>query len=152
RELGKRLGDARPGLKHYPTLAKLGNRMPEPLRLVTGAAGPLLERGFEPDVLRAALPPDAVIGALASIPAPGTAYVLLHDVMGTAGGARGVWGYVEGGMGQFAQSVWNVCQQLGVELVRDCEVARIETVGGRAVAVTDSAGKTYSAKVVASSV
>jgi phytoene dehydrogenase-like protein len=73
-------------------------------------------------------------------------------VMGTAGGARGVWGYVEGGMGQFSQSVWNVCEQLGVKLVRECEVARIETSGGRAVAVTDTAGNTYSAKAVASTV
>ena len=34
-----------------------------------------------------------------SISSPGSAYVLLHHVMGEAGGARGVWGYVQGGMG-----------------------------------------------------
>ena len=152
RKLGKRVGDARAGWQLYRALGKLGDRMPEALELLTGAARPILERWFESDVLRSTLATDAVIGAFASISAPGTAYVLLHHVMGTAGGARGVWGYVEGGMGQFAQSVWTVCQQLGVELVRDCEVARIETVAGRAVAVTDTAGKTYSAKVVASSV
>ena len=152
RKLGKRLGDARAGWQLYQALGKLGDRMPEALELLTGAARPILERWFESDVLRATLATDAVIGAFASISSPGTAYVLLHHVMGTAGGARGVWGYVEGGMGQFAQSVWNVCQQLGVELVRACQVARIETVNGRAVAVTDSAGQTYSAKVVASSV
>lgn len=152
RKLGKRIGDARTGWKLYQALAKLGDRMPEALELLTGAARPILERWFESDVLRATLATDAVIGAFASISSPGTAYVLMHHVMGTAGGARGVWGYVEGGMGQFAQSVWTVCQQLGVELVRDCEVARIEAIDGRAMAVTDSNGKTYSAKVVASSV
>lgn len=152
RKLGKRVEDARTGWQLYQSLAKLGDRIPEALELLTGAARPILERWFESDVLRATLATDAVIGAFASISSPGTAYVLLHHVMGTAGGARGVWGYVEGGMGQFAQSVWTVCQQLGVELVRDCEVAQIETAGGRAVAVTDTAGKTYSAKVVASSV
>ena len=50
-------------------------------------------------MLRATLATDAVIGAFASPSYPGTAYVLLHHVMGEAGGSRGVWGYVQGGMG-----------------------------------------------------
>ena len=58
--------------------------------------------GFEAEVLRATLATDAVIGAFASPSYPGTAYVLLHHVMGEAGGARGVWGYVQGGMGGLA--------------------------------------------------
>ena len=36
---------------------------------------------------------------------PGSAYVLLHHVMGEAGGARGVWGYVQGGMGGLATAL-----------------------------------------------
>ena len=152
RSLGKKLADARTGWGLFQGLSALGERLPEALELLTGAARPILERWFESDVLRATLATDAVIGAFASISSPGTAYVLLHHVMGTAGGARGVWGYVEGGMGEFAHAVWRVCEQLGVTLVRECEVARIETSAGRAVAVTDSAGKSYHAKVVASTV
>ena len=41
--------------------------------------------------MRATLATDAIIGAFASISSPGTAYVLLHHVMGQAGGARGVF-------------------------------------------------------------
>jgi phytoene dehydrogenase-like protein len=55
-------------------------------------------------------------------------------------------------MGELAHSIWKVCEQLGVELVRECEIDRIETVDGRAVAVTDSNGRTFEAKTVASSV
>ena len=43
-----------------------------------------LVRGGSP---RATLATDAIIGAFASISSPGTAYVLLHHVMGEAGGA-----------------------------------------------------------------
>lgn len=152
RSLGKKVNDARTGWQLFNRLSALGDKLPEAVELLTGAARPILERWFESDILRATLATDAVIGAFASISAPGTAYVLLHHVMGTAGGARGVWGYVQGGMGELAESVWRVCQQLGVELVRECDIARIETSAGRAVAVTDVSGKSYAGKVVASSV
>ena len=149
--LGKRLSDVRAAWRIRQSMAALGPQLPAAIELLTGAARPILERWFESEPLRATLATDAVIGAFASVSAPGTAYVLLHHVMGTAGGARGVWGYVQGGMGQLAEAVWRVCQQLGVELVRECEIARIETQSGRVVAVTDSAGTSYAGKVVASS-
>jgi phytoene dehydrogenase-like protein len=152
RGLGKRIKDLRTGMQLHKRLSALGSNLPEALELLTGAARPILERWFESDILRATLATDAVIGAFASISAPGTAYVLLHHVMGTAGGARGVWGYVEGGMGEIANSIWRVCQDLGVELIRDCEVAHIETEKGQAIGVTDANGRSYQAKVVASSV
>ncbi len=57
------------------------------------------------DVLKATLATDAIIGAFLSISSPGSAYVLLHHVMGEAGGARGVWGYVHGGMGRLSDAI-----------------------------------------------
>lgn len=148
----KRLKDLRSGMQLHQRLAALGSQLPEALELLTGAARPILERWFESDVVRATLATDAVIGAFASVSSPGTAYVLLHHVLGTAGGARGVWGYVEGGMGEIANSMWRVCQQLGVELIRECDIQSIDTAGGRVTGVTDAQGKTYTAKVVASTV
>lgn len=148
----KRLKDLRTGMQLHQRLAALGSQLPEALELLTGAARPILERWFESDLVRATLATDAVIGAFASVSSPGTAYVLLHHVMGTAGGARGVWGYVEGGMGEIANSMWRVCEQLGVELIRGCEIQSIDTAGGRVTGVTDAQGKTYTAKVVASTV
>ncbi len=149
----KRLKDAKAGWRLYQRLSALGDRMPEALELLTGAARPILERWFETDVLRATLATDAVIGAFSSVSAPGTAYVLMHHVMGTAGGARGVWGYVQGGMGELAHAIWRTCEELGVVLVRESEVARVEVdLAGKVTAVTDAAGTTYEAACVASSV
>ncbi len=150
--LGKRLRDARAAVRIHRRLSAIGARLPEAIELLTGAARPILERWFESDVVRATLATDAVIGAFSSVSAPGTAYVLLHHVMGTAGGARGVWGYVRGGMGELATSIWRVCEQLGVELLRECDVRHIETSAGKVVGVTSAAGQTFEAQVVASSV
>ena len=105
RGLGKRLRDGRIGWNLYRSLGALGAELPEAMELLTGAARPILDRWFESDVLKATLATDAIIGAFASISTPGSAYVLLHHVMGEAGGARGVWGYVEGGMGRLATAL-----------------------------------------------
>ena len=99
------------------------------------AARPILDRWFESDVLKATLATDAIIGAFLSISSPGSAYVLLHHVMGEAGGARGVWGYVQGGMGALATAIAAACNDLGVEIRRESPVQHILTNHGRAVGV-----------------
>ena len=91
--IGKKFRDAKKGWRLRKALASMENNISEGLELLTAAARPILERWFETEVLKATLATDAVIGAFASISQPGTAYVLLHHVMGTAGGARGVWGH-----------------------------------------------------------
>jgi phytoene dehydrogenase-like protein len=150
--LGKRLRDLQKGWRLRRALQKMRSRIPEGLELLTAAARPILERWFETEVLKTTLATDAVIGAFASISQPGTAYVLLHHVMGTAGGARGVWGYVEGGMGALSDSIANVCCQLGVVIETNCEVEKLN-VGNKGVAgVTLSDGQVLTAPVVASSV
>ena len=133
-------------------LARLGSDLPAALELLAGAAGPILERWFEAEVLRATLATDAIIGAFASPAAPGTAYVLLHHAMGRTGGARGVWGYVEGGMGGLADALEAVCTNLGVDVRREAEVRRIATSGGAARGVVLADGTTVEARAVASSV
>src|SRR5262245_3615223 len=85
---------------------KLGNEDgPWALDVLTGAARPILDRWFESEQLKVTLATDAVIGAMASPSMPGTAYVLFHHVMGECNGARGVWGYVRGGMGGISNSI-----------------------------------------------
>ncbi len=152
RGLKKRVRDTRAGWKLYQAMARLGERLPEALELLTGAARPILERWFETDLLKATLATDAVIGAFASISSPGTAYVLLHHVMGTAGGARGVWGYIEGGMGELAECLWKTCEQLGVELKTDAAVEKIDWDRKAGYCITDVHGNNFTAPCVASSV
>lgn len=151
RGLTKRLRDARTGYQLYRSLARLGADMPEGLELLTGAARPILDRWFESDVLKATLATDAIIGAFAPISAPGSAYVLLHHVLGEAGGARGVWGYVQGGMGGLATALEGACRDLGVEIRRESPVQAIQTRHGRAVGVVLADGQQLTAPVVASS-
>lgn len=135
----------------YRQARRLGPDLPAAIELLGGAARPILERWFETEALRATLATDAIIGAFASPASPGTAYVLLHHAMGRAGGARGVWGYVQGGMGGLADALEAVCAGLGVDIRREAEVRRILTVNGRARGVALADGSTVEAPVVASS-
>lgn len=137
-------------LRFHRALRGLGDDLPTALELLSGAARPILDRWFESDVLKATLATDAIIGAMAPPSAPGTGYVLLHHVMGVAGGARGVWGYVEGGMGALTQALRRSAEATGVEIRTDAPVARIETTGGRAVAVRLASGDRIAARVIAS--
>lgn len=148
----KRIRDASKGWQLRRALGRMGEQIPEGIELLTAAARPILERWFESEVLKTTLATDAVIGAFASISQPGTAYVLLHHVMGTAGGARGVWGYVQGGMGALSDSIAAVCQQLGVTIETECEVDRILTHRNRVSGVALRDGRQFSGKAVASSV
>ena len=150
--LGKRWRDARAAYGLYRALRRLETDMPEAIELLTGAALPILDRWFETDVLKATLATDAIIGSTASISSPGSAYVLLHHVMGEAGGARGVWGYVQGGMGGLASALERACLDLGVDIRREAEVSRILTSSGNAVGVALSDSSEIAARTVASSV
>ncbi len=147
-----RLRDAARLRRLRARLGRLGSDLPAALELLTGAARPILERWFETEALRATLATDAVIGAFAAPSTPGSAYVLLHHAMGRAGGARGVWGYVRGGMGGLADALEAVCSDLGVETRREADVRRILTAGRVVRGVELSDGSTVEAPVVASSV
>jgi len=150
--VAKRLRDTGKLWQLHQTLTELGDDLPEAIELVTGAASPILQRWFEADVLRATLATDAIIGAFAPPSAPGTAYVLLHHVMGTAGGARGIWGYVQGGVGGLADALEAACRDLHVDIVREVEVVRILTGAGRTTGVALSDGSIVEAPLVASTV
>ena len=149
---GKRIRDGKKMWALYRALGELGAELPQTVELMTGAARPILDRWFESDALKATLATDAIIGAFLSISSPGSAYVLLHHVMGEAGGARGVWGFVQGGMGGLATSLEKACKNLGVEIRRESPVRHIITTGGRATGVRLEDGTQIDAKVVASSV
>lgn len=131
---------------------QLEDDLPATIELLTGAARPILERWFESEVLRATLATDAIIGAFSSISSPGTAYVLLHHVMGQAGGARGVWGYIQGGMGGLAKALEQACVDLHVDIVREAEVSRILTEDGKVQGVQLADHRVLMAPAVASSV
>jgi phytoene dehydrogenase-like protein len=150
--LSKRFRDGKKMWALYRALGELGADIPAAIELLTGAARPILDRWFESDVLKATLATDAIIGAFLSISSPGSAYVLLHHVMGEAGGARGVWGYVQGGMGGLATSIAAACSDLGVKIRRESPVRHILTHRGHVAGVQLEDGTQIEAATIASSV
>lgn len=150
--IGKRLRDTGQLWEMWQSFGDLGEQLPEAMELLVGAARPILERWFRAEALRATLATDAVIGSAGSISAPGSAYILLHHVMGDAGGAPGVWGYVEGGMGGIADALEKTCRELRVDIFRETPVARILTRKGRVVGVQTADDRVLETTVVASSV
>ena len=130
----------------------LGDEIPFAVELMTGSTTPILERYFKSDILKATLATDAIIGAFISPSQTGSAYVLLHHVMGEAGGARGRWGYVEGGMGGLVDSLEKTCSDLGVEVFRNSPVKEIVVGNNKETrgVILDN-GEFIEAKVVVSS-
>ena len=149
---GKKIRDGKKLWRLYGAVKDLGADLPAAVEILTGAARPILERWFESEALKATLATDAIIGAFTSISSPGSAYVLLHHVMGEAGGARGVWGYVQGGMGQLSEAIAEVCTQLGVEIRREAPVNSIQTDERGVCGVGLEDGSQLASRCVASSV
>ncbi|MGO8750352.1 MAG: phytoene desaturase family protein [Thermoguttaceae bacterium] len=150
--LPPRLGDARRWWTYWRAMKRLGGDFRAAVDLMAAPAARILDRFFESEPLKGTLATDAVIGAMAAPSTPGSAYVLLHHVMGEAGGRRGVWGYVRGGMGGLAAALEAACLAAGAEIRRESEVARIRVEGGRAAGVVLADGTEIAARQVASSV
>src|SRR5690606_16740352 len=120
--------------------------------LLSGSASTLLDRWFESDVVKGVLATDAIIGTFQPPSALGTAYVLLHHVMGQTGGARGVWGYVRGGMGGLTNAMAQSCRDQGVEIRTDSPVQEILVSEGQALGVRLTGGEEILSDTVISGV
>src|SRR5690606_21566957 len=148
----KKMRDTKKMWSLYQAMAALGEELPEAVEILTGAARPILDRWFESDILKATLATDAIIGAFTSISSPGSAYVLLHHVMGEAGGSRGVWGYVRGGMGALSDAIARSAAEMGVDVRREAPVQKIVSHDGKVQGVVLEDGSMIDAPIIASSV
>jgi phytoene dehydrogenase-like protein len=136
-----RPGDLPPLLRALRGLRRLRRDLPQALALLLGPARRTLEAWFESEPLRATLATDAVIGAWASPSSPGTGYVLFHHVMGQTHGARGVWAYVEGGMGRIAEVLADAAREAGAEICTETPVAQIAVEADRVRGVVLESGQ-----------
>ncbi|KAJ9703457.1 hypothetical protein PVL29_004998 [Vitis rotundifolia] len=93
--------------------------------LLLAPASKVLNNWFETDVLKATLATDAVIGTTGSVHTPGSGYVLLHHVMGETDGDRGIWSYVEGGMGSVSLAISKAAKEAGAHVVTSAEVSQL---------------------------
>jgi len=121
-------------------------------RLLRKSAGEILDSWFDSDPIKAVLGFDAVVGNLASPYTAGSAYVLLHHLLGEVNGKRGVWGHAIGGMGAVTQAMAKAASEHGVRIAVGCEVSEIIVERGRAVGVVLEDGTPIRAQVVVANV
>jgi phytoene dehydrogenase-like protein len=119
-------------------------------QLLVAPARTTLEAWFESEPLRGTLATDALIGAWAAPSTPGTGYVLFHHVMGETGGARGVWAYVQGGMGALSDAIAAAARAAGAAIETGAPVARVDVRDGRAHGVVLEDGREYEAPLIVS--
>ena len=144
--LGKRIRDGRRASGVYRASNSWVTACPKRSSCWSARAARSSTAGLNRHLLKATLATDAIIGTFQPISAPGTAYVLLHHVMGSSGGARGVWGYVEGGMGRALERTGRRGPERGVEILTDAPVTKIDVEAGQAVGVVLRDGRHFTAR------
>jgi phytoene dehydrogenase-like protein len=90
---------------------------------LTSSAEYYLDKYFETDCLKATFATDAVIGAMKGPQSTGSAYVLLHHVMGDLD-KEGSWFYVQGGNGALSTYIANKAVQEGVTIALNTPVEK----------------------------
>lgn len=120
------------------------------VKIFTQSAADFLDQWFESEQLKVTLATDGVIGTNAGPRSPGTAYVLLHHVMGKVDGHRGLWGFVRGGMGGLAEAIAAAARAAGASIRTGAEVEHVQVKNGRAAGVVLRGGEEISARAVVS--
>src|SRR5579864_77638 len=120
------------------------------VKIFTQSAADFLDEWFESDEIKVTLATDGVIGANGGPRSPGTAYILLHHVMGSVGGKRGLWGFVKGGMGAVSDAIAQSASCSGAEIRTNAAVKRVRVENGRVRGVVLETGEQIDADVVGS--
>jgi phytoene dehydrogenase-like protein len=115
--------------------------------LLSMSAYDYLSRWFESDIVKALFAYYASIGTFAGPRSPGSAYVIMHHVMGEHEGAAG-WGFVRGGMGTISMAIAAAGARFDLEIKTGAPVAEVRVRDGRIRGVVTEAGDEYEAKVV----
>lgn len=139
RELGKLLWKYR----------KIGNRLFQVYDILTMSADDYLKCWFEDSRIRAVLAYYASIGTFAGPKTPGSAYVILHHIMGEHEGAGG-WGFVRGGMGMISESIASFGRTAGMEIITDAPVRNITVINDRVTGLVIEDGREFQANTIIS--
>jgi phytoene dehydrogenase-like protein len=128
---------------------KIGNKMYRIVDMMTMSAYDFLSEWFEDDRIMAVIAYYASIGTFAGPKSPGSAYVIMHHVMGEHEGAGG-WGFVKGGMGKITEALASYSRENGVDIITNAEIAEINVSGNKVSSVVTTDGRDFSAPVIAS--
>ncbi len=122
----------------------------EYIRFFTISAADFLDDYFENDMIKAAMASPGVIGTALGVQSPGSAYILLHHVMGDVDGNIGAWGLARGGMGAISKSIASALDGFGGEIRTNAGVAQVRVSGGKTTGVVLESGDELSADIVVS--
>jgi phytoene dehydrogenase-like protein len=128
---------------------RIGNTFYRIVDLMTMSADDFLARWFEHGVTRAVLGYYCSVGTFAGPKTPGSAYVVMHHIMGEHEGAGG-WGFIRGGMGAISEAIAQSGRQHGMEVHTNAEVVKVEIAEGRVARVVTADDEEYSARAVVS--
>ena len=122
----------------------------EYVRFFTMSAAEYLEDYFENDLIKAAMATPGIIGTALGVCSPGSAYVLLHHVMGDVDGAIGAWGLARGGMGAISNAIAGAVAEHGGEIRTSAGVQRVLVKNRRATGVALENGDELRSRIVVS--
>ena len=128
---------------------KIGRKMYRIVDMLTMSAYDFLREWFDDDRVMAVLAYYASIGTFAGPKSPGSAYVIMHHIMGEHEGAGG-WGFIKGGMGAITQALASSAREKGVDIVTGAPIREVRVQNGRATAVSTTTGETYAARTIIS--
>jgi phytoene dehydrogenase-like protein len=120
--------------------------------LLRKSAGEILDSSFDSHPIKAVLGFDAVVGNLASPYAPGSAYVLLHHMLGEVNGKKGVWGHAIGGMGAITLAMAKAAGKHGARIDVSSAVREVIVERDRATGVVLEDGTPIRARAVIANV
>ena len=122
----------------------------EYIRFFTMSAADYLEDYLENDLIKATMASAGIIGTALGVYSPGSAYILLHHVMGDVDGNIGAWGLARGGMGAISQSLAGALQEHGGEIRLNAGVQKILVKNQKAVGIVLENGDELYANIVVS--
>lgn len=122
----------------------------EYIRFFTISAADFLEEYFENDLIKAAMASPGIIGTALGVYSPGSAYILLHHVMGDVDGNIGAWGLARGGMGAISNALASALKEHGGEVRVNAGVKQILVKNGKAVGVVLENGDELYSNIVVS--
>ena len=122
----------------------------EYIRFFTMSAAEYLEDYFENDLIKAAMATPGIIGTALGVCSPGSAYILLHHVMGDVDGAIGAWGLARGGMGAISNAIAGAVAEHGGEIRTSAGVQRVLVKNRRATGVVLENGDELRSRIVVS--
>lgn len=136
-------------LKFLWRYRKIGKNFYRLVDLMTMSADEYLSRWFESSINKAVLAYYCSIGTFASPKTPGSAYVIMHHIMGEHEGAGG-WGFIEGGMGKISDAIAESGRRFGLEIKTNAEVKEVAVQNGRVTGLVTAEGEQFLAKTIIS--